>query len=298
MLGKIVLVTGANSGVGFVTSRELARAGARVLMVCRDPIRGLKAQAEIARVAAGPAPELLLADMSVQSAVRALADDVLQRVGQLDVLVNNAGAIFERRELTQDGIERTFATNHLGPFLLTNLLLDLVLATKGSRIVNVAAENFLSRLDFDNLQGEKRYGFLSAYFRSKLENIIFTLDLARRLQGTGVTANCMSSGPTRTRFGHNLRGPVRLFPLLVKRLFPGPDVGARTIIYLAASPGVATVSGCFFLRNRIRPTKPVTHDAEVADRLWHISAELVALSSATAAAPRPIIMHARTGSSP
>jgi NAD(P)-dependent dehydrogenase (short-subunit alcohol dehydrogenase family) len=288
MLGKTVLVTGANSGIGFVTARELARAGARVLMVCRDPLRGLKAQAEIAGMATGRAPELLLADMGSQSAIRTLADDVVQRTDRLDVLVNNAAAIFDRRELTADGIERTFAINHLGPFLLTNLLLDLIVATEGSRIVNVAAESFLSRLDFDNLQGEKRYGFLSAYFRSKLENIIFTFDLARRLQGTGATANCMSPGPTRTRFGHNIRGPARLIPLLVKPLFPGPDVGARTVIHLAASPAVTGVSGHFFLRERIRSTKPVTGNAKVAAELWRVSADLVGLPPVEVPAWRPV----------
>jgi NAD(P)-dependent dehydrogenase (short-subunit alcohol dehydrogenase family) len=279
-----VLITGANSGLGFVTARELARAGARVLMVCRNSGRGLHAQAEVAKQATGLAPELLLGDMSSLSSVRTLADEVLRRADRLDVLVNNAGAIFDCRELTPDGIERTFATNHVGPFLLTNLLLDPILATAGSRIVNVAAESFLSRLDFDNLQGEKRYGFLSAYFRSKLENIIFTFDLARRLQGQGVTVNCMSPGPTRTRFGHGIRGPARLIPLLVKPLFPGPDVGARTIIHLASSPEVAAISGCFFLRERIRPAKPVTHDAAVADKLWQICAKLAGLPDGAAPA--------------
>ncbi len=287
MHGKTVLITGANSGIGFVTAVELAKMGARVLMVCRDTERGAHALAAVAQVATGAAPELLLADMSSQQAIRALADDVRQRFSRIDVLINNAAGIFAERALTVDGIERTFATNHLGPFLLTNLVLDLVRAGPGGRIVNVAAESFLSRLDFSNLQGEKNYGFLSAYFRSKLENIIFSLDMAQRLRDSGVSVNCMSPGPTRTRFGDNMTGLAGLFPRLVKKLFPSPESGARTLIYLASSPEVDGVSGRFFLRQRARPTKPVTSDAEVATRLWRVSAELVGLPVAGQLAGQP-----------
>jgi NAD(P)-dependent dehydrogenase (short-subunit alcohol dehydrogenase family) len=286
MNGKTVLITGANSGVGFVTARELAKMGARVLMVCRDPERGRRARAAVATTATGPAPELLLADLSSQAAIRALSHDLHRRLATIDVLVNNAGGIFAHREVTADGIERTFATNHLGPFLLTNLLLDLVRTGTGARIVNVASESYSSKLDFDNLQGEKSYGFLSAYFRSKLENIIFTLDLAKRLHDTGVTVNCVSPGPSRTRFGDNMTGLASLFPRLTKLLFPSPEKGARTLIYLASSPEVAGVSGRFFLRQRIRRTKPVTQNDEVAARLWRVSAELVGLSAERPVAQR------------
>ena len=281
MHGKTVLITGANSGIGFVTAVELAKMGARVLMVCRDTERGAHARAAVAQVASGAAPELLLADMSSQQAIRALADDVRQRFPKIDVLINNAGGIFAERGFTANGIERTFATNHLGPFLLTNLLIDLVKTGTGGRIVNVASESYPSKLDFGNLQGEKGYGFLSAYFRSKLENIIFSLDLAQRLQNSGVTVNCMSPGPTSTRFGDNMTGLAGLFPRLAKKLFPGPEKGARTLIYLASSPDVEGISGRFFLRQRARRTKPVTSDAEVAARLWRVSSELVGLPVAT-----------------
>ncbi len=277
MRGKTVLITGANSGIGFVTARELAILGARVLMVCRNTERGATARAEVVRVATGAAPELLLADMSSQQAIRALAGEVRQRFPKIDVLINNAAGIFARREITSDGIERTFATNHLGPFLLTSLVFDLVRAGTGGRIVNVAAEVFQSGLDFDNLQGEKSCGFLSAYFRSKLANIIFSLDLARMLQGAGVTVNCMSPGPTRTRFGDNMSGLAGLFPRLVKKLFPSPETGARTLIYLASSPEVDGISGGFFFRQQARRTRPATLDAEIAARLWRVSAGLVGL---------------------
>ena len=277
MHGKTVLITGANSGIGFVTAVELAKMGARVLMVCRDTERGAHARAAVAQVASGAPPELLLADISSQQAIRALANEVRQRFPKIDVLINNAGGIFAESGFTANGIERTFATNHLGPFLLTNLLIDLVKTGTGGRIVNVVSESYPSRLDFGNLQGEKGYGFLSAYFRSKLENIIFSLDLAQRLQNSGVTVNCMSPGPTSTRFGDNMTGLAGLFPRLAKKLFPSPEKGARTLIYLSSSPDVEGVSGRFFLRQRARRTKPVTSDAEVAARLWRVSSDLVGL---------------------
>jgi NAD(P)-dependent dehydrogenase (short-subunit alcohol dehydrogenase family) len=277
MKGKTVVVTGASSGIGLATATALARMGARVLMVCRDARRGETAQTAVADVATEAAPILLLADLSSLQAVRSLAGDLHRHCSKIDVLVNNAAGMFSERGLTVDGFERTFATNHLAPFLLTNLVIDLVKAAGAARIVNVGAESWLKTLDFTNLQAEKRYGFLDAYFRSKLANIIFSVDLARRLEGSGVTVNSMSPGPTRTRFGDNMTGPPALFPLIMKRLFPSPETGARTLIYLASSPEVEGVSGKFFFRQRVKQSKPVTQDAEVAAVLWQISAQLVGL---------------------
>jgi NAD(P)-dependent dehydrogenase (short-subunit alcohol dehydrogenase family) len=290
MVGKNVLITGANSGLGFASARALAELGARVIMVCRNERRGTKARDEIARVAIGDPPELLIADLSSQLAIRNLAEEVHTRFRRLDVLMNNAGAIFARRELTVDGIEKTLAINHLAPFLLTNLLLDLVQAAPAGRIVTVAAEGFVSRLDFDNLQSEKGHHFLTAYFRSKLENILFTYELARRLQGTNATANCLSPGPTVTNFGDNLRGTPALFHVILaplKRipgLFCSAEKGAQTQIYLASSPDVATLSGRFFLYRREKATKAVTDERAVAARLWSISEELCARTKSRAAA--------------
>jgi retinol dehydrogenase-14 len=277
MHGKTVLITGANSGVGFATAMALARMGARILLVCRDAARGADALTAVADVATEVAPKLLIADLSSLQQVRSLADDLHRHFPKIDVLINNAAGMFSERGLTVDGMERTFATNHLAPFLLTNLVIDLLRAAGRGRIVNVAAESFLKTLDFGNLQGERRYGFLDAYFRSKLANIVFSADLARRLEGSGVTVNSMSPGPTRTRFGDNMTGLPALFPLVMKRLFPDPETGARTVVYLASSAEVEGVSGKFFLRQRARKPRPVTLDAEVAARLWRISADLVGL---------------------
>jgi NAD(P)-dependent dehydrogenase (short-subunit alcohol dehydrogenase family) len=296
MAGQVVLITGASSGIGLVTARELAAMGARVLMLCRNVERGARAAAAVAGVATGPAPELLIADLSSQASIRDVAARLRQGFAKLDVLVNNAAGIFAQRELTIDGIEKTFATNHLGPFLLTSLLLDRLSAGSGGRIVNVASEAYPSRLDFDNLQGEKNYGFLSAYLRSKLENIIFTVELARRLAGSGVTVNCLSPGPTNTGFGDNMSGLPGLFPRLLKPLFPGPDKGARTAIHLASSPELAGVTGRFYLRRRIRATKPVTRDVGVADRLWRLSADLVGVSGQRDPLLGQIIEPSRSGS--
>jgi NAD(P)-dependent dehydrogenase (short-subunit alcohol dehydrogenase family) len=274
-----VLITGANSGVGFAAAHELARSGIEIVMVCRDPVRGERALAALTAVATGPAPALLLADLSSQRAVRAVAAQVRERYERIDVLLNNAGGVFERRELSADGIEKTLATNHLAPFLLTHLLLDLLLVAPAGRVIAVASEAYSRKLDFENLQGERSYSFLSAYNRSKLANILFTYELARRLDGTGVTANAVSPGPARTRFGDNMGGLSGVFPKVMKRLpfFAAPEKAALGPVYLASSPELAEVSGRFYLRCKEVKTKSITHDTGVAERLWHISEELCGL---------------------
>jgi retinol dehydrogenase 14 len=290
MVGKNVLITGANSGLGFASARALAAQGARVIMVCRDERRGIAAHDEIARIASGDHPVLLIADLSSQLAIRRLANEIHARAERLDVLMNNAGAIFARRELTVDGIEQTFAVNHLAPFLLTQLLLDLLRAAPAGRIVTVVADPFVSELDFDNLQSEKGHNFLAAYFRSKLANILFTYELARRLEGTNVTANCASPGPTVTHFGENLRGRPALFHVVLKPLkripflFYSAERGAETQIYLASSPEVARLSGRYFFRGREKATKAITHDRELAARLWTVSEQLCSRTASSAAA--------------
>ena len=284
MRGKTVLITGASSGIGLEAARELARSGAEVLLVARDPERGARALEDVSAAATGAAPALLMADLSSQSEVRALARAVRARGPGLDVLINNAAGIFSRREFTEDGIEKTFATNQLAPFLLTHLLQDLMFGRSDARIVNVVADAPFATLDLDNLQSEKGHFFLGAYFRSKLAGTVFTFDLAERLRARGVTVNCMSPGPTRTRFGDDLTGLPGLFPRL-KALFPGPQAGGKALAYLASAPEVAGVTGAFFLRRRRMKTKPFLRDPAVAARLWDICAGLVRLDKKAAPSP-------------
>jgi NAD(P)-dependent dehydrogenase (short-subunit alcohol dehydrogenase family) len=282
MKNKVVVITGASSGIGLATARELARQGAEVVMICRDAQRAEAAREDVAAVASGPQPSVVLADLSAQSEIRKAADTISKAYAEIDVLINNAGAVFSSRELTIDGIEKTFAVNHLAPFLLTNLLLDNIRAAKSGRIVTVGSESYSSTLDFDNLQSEKKHHFITAYFRSKLDNILFTFELSRRLAGTPVTANCLSPGPTKTRIGSNMTGLSALFPLFVRNFpfFANPEKGAQTSVYLASSPDVAGVTGRFFFRCREMRTKPVTHDVDIARRLWRVSEALCRVGEA------------------
>lgn len=295
MKDKIVVITGASSGIGQATARELARQGAAVAMVCRDAERAEAARRDVAAVATGQPPKIFLADLLSQREIRSLADAINTQYAHVDVLINNAGALFKCRELTVDGIEKTFAVNHLASFLLTNLLLDRIRAAPAGRIVTVTSGAYPSALDFDNLQSEKGHQFLAAYFRSKLENILFTFELARRMENSGVTANCLFPGPTRTRFGNNLDGLAALFPLFMQHfpLLAGPEKGARTSVFLASSPEVAGIGGRFFFRCRETPTKPVTHDIAVARRLWSAS-EALCRSSETETGTAQIAGQRRT----
>ena len=285
MNGKTVLITGANSGIGFATAAALAARGARLVMVCRNAERGGAARDKIAAKATGAAPVLLVADLSVQAAIRELAAEVRTRYAAIDVLINNAGGVFAHRELTVDGIEKTFATNHLAPFLLTHLLLDRLAAAPAARIVNLASALHNAKPDFlDNLQGERRYQFLGAYRLSKLGVILFTYELARRLEGTSVTVNCLEPGPTRTRFGDNMTGLARLFPLIMKRLpfFHSAEVGAETVIFAAASPALDGVTGAYLAKSKPARSKPITYDRDIAARHWAISAALTGLAETSA----------------
>jgi len=276
MKDKIVVITGASSGIGLAIARELALQGAAIVMVCRDQARGEAARQDVAAVATGLPPAMFQADLLSQRQIRRLAGAINDAYPRIDVLVNNAGAVFARRELTADGIEKTFAVNHLAPFLLTNLLLDRIRAAAAGRVITVTSGTYSSALDFDNLQSEKGHHFLGAYFRSKLENVLFTFELSRRLAGTGVTVNCFFPGPTRTRFGSGLNGWAALFPLFMQ-YFPflgSPEKGAQTAIYLATSPEVAGITGRFYYRCRDIQTKPVTHDVDIARKLWSVSEAL------------------------
>jgi retinol dehydrogenase 14 len=279
---RYALITGASSGIGLATARGLAKASYSVTVVARDPARGNAAREEVAQVATGPEPSLLLADLSSQARVRALAHEVGARFPKLDVLINNAGASFQRRELTVDGIEKTFATNHLAPFVLTSLLLDQIHEAPAGRVVTTTSETHSGKLDFDNLQGEKHYNFWGAYNHSKLANLLFTYELDRRLAGTGVTANAVSPGPARTHFGDSMGGLPGLFIRALKAtpIPASPEKAARGHIYVASSPELDGVSGRFFMRTKEKRSKPITYDRDVAARLWDVSEELTARSDA------------------
>jgi len=281
MRGKTVLITGANSGIGLETARALAQAGAHVILVCRDRLRGSAARDDIAADAAGSAPALFLADLFSQADIRGVAADISDRYDHLDVLVNNAGGVFSKRELTVDGIEKTFALNHLASFLLTNLLLDLVKAAPRGRVIAVSSEIHAGRLDWDNLQSEERHQFLNAYKVTKTENILFTNEIARRLRSTTVTANAVSPGPSRTGFGDNLTGAAAAFPKIMKKMpfFHSAGRGSQVVVYAATAPELADVTGEFFMNDKPRKAKPITRSQEAASRLWRVSERLTGLAA-------------------
>jgi NAD(P)-dependent dehydrogenase (short-subunit alcohol dehydrogenase family) len=276
LAGKNVVITGGTGGLGLQTALALAPMGARLVLIGRDPERGRAALELLRRRSPGAAVEAHLADLSRLDEVRRIARTLGETLERIDVLVNNAGAIFNQRELTEDGLERTFALNHMGYFLLTELLWDKLLRSAPARIVNVASEAHRgARLDFSDLQSAKSYGAWKAYRRSKLCNILFTRELSRRLAGTGVTANCVHPGFCATGFGNNTSGWFRGGLGLAKRLFAiSPEQGARTLIYAAAAPELEDVSGAYFINCRGATPAREAQDAESARKLWDASARI------------------------
>lgn len=283
MAGRVCLVTGATSGIGKATATGLAHLGADLVLVARDPARGAATMAEIRTVTGNPRIELLQADLSSQAAIRHAAEDYRRGHDRLHVLVNNAGGQWATRHTTADGLELTFAVNHLAYFLLTNLLLDLLRAGAPARIVNVTSSaQAFGDIHFDDLQFERRYRGQAAYNQSKLANVLFTYELAHRLDGTGVTVNCLAPGVTRTNFGRDDSGPViRLLTPLARPFMRSPEEGAATAVWLASSPQAEAVTGRYYLRRRARPTprrsSRRSYDTEPARRLWQVSEELTGL---------------------
>lgn len=281
MRGKTVLVTGATGGIGLVTARELAGMGATVVVVGRTQAKGDAAAREIQAATGSASVSALAADLTSQAQVRKLAEDVRTRYPQLDVLINNAGAAFTSRQLTVDGVEATFALNHLAPFLLTSLLLDTLKASAPSRVINVASQAHIGQsLDFTDLQYEKRpYKTFAAYGAAKLAEVLFTYELARQLDGSGVTANCLHPGFVASRFGMNNGGvwiPIfkmlRPFQISVER-------GAETSVYLASSPEVASVSGDYFDKKKSVASSSQSYDEAAQRRLWELSEQLTGLAT-------------------
>jgi NAD(P)-dependent dehydrogenase (short-subunit alcohol dehydrogenase family) len=272
----VVVVTGASSGIGAAAAVEIARRGATVVPVGRSPQRLADTVSRISD-AGGHADEPVQADFASLAEVRRAADMLGERHPRIHVLVNNAGMVAGRRELTADGYEMTLAVNHLAPFLLTNLLLDRLRAGAPARVVTTSSDAHRSgKIDFDDLNGERSWSTWSAYGNSKLANILFTRALARRLEGERVTANCLHPGVIRTSLGRETGGLMSLGWAIAKPFFGSPERGAETIVHLAASPEVEDVSGAYFARSRERRPAPAALDDDDAERLWAVSEAMVA----------------------
>ena len=282
MAGKVVLITGGTGGIGKATAIGLAAIGARVGITGRGLARTEEAAVEIRAVSGNPAVDAFAADMSSQAEVRRLAAAVLDAYPRLDVLVNNVGGFWAHRHSTADGLERTLALNHLAPFLLTNLLLDRLKASAPARVVTVSSgEQARGRIVFDDLQGARGYSAQRAYSQSKLANVMFTNELARHLQGTGVTANSLHPGVVRTNFGaEDQAGFFAVMGGMVRPFLKTPAEGAQTSIYLASSPNVEGVTGQFFADRKPKIANKVAYDIDMAARLWRISGDLVGLTAA------------------
>jgi NAD(P)-dependent dehydrogenase (short-subunit alcohol dehydrogenase family) len=277
MDGKVVLITGGTSGIGKAAATALAAMGAEVVVTGRNRERGEAALGEIRRASDSEKVSLMLADLAVQAELRKLANTFRERHERLDVLVNNAGLIQSKRTETPDGIELTLAVNHLAPFLLTNLLLNLLEKSAPSRIVTVSSEARRgAEIDFDDLQSERRYRDFPVYGMTKKANILFTYELAERLEGTGVVANCAHPGGVNTNFGNDNRSPGILLFRAFKPFMRTPEQGADTVIYLASSPEAAEMNGMYLTdRDEVAPAEP--RDAMAQKRLWEVSEALTHL---------------------
>jgi retinol dehydrogenase 14 len=275
MSGKVCLITGGSSGIGKATALGLANKGASVVMVCRDRSRGEAAATEIIEKSGNELVDVMLADLSSQESIRQLAQDFADRYGRLHVLINNAGVFISRRTLTVDGIETTFAVNYLAPFLLTNLVLEVLKASAPARIVNVTSSGERSgTIDFEDLQGERKYGGIRAYNQSKLAMVLFTYELAKRLEGTGVSANCVHPGVVATNLGRGNGGFFGFLTRLMRPFFSSPEKGAETPIYLASSPEVEGVSGKYFAKGAEARSSERSYVEATGRGLWQVSEEL------------------------
>ena len=269
MEGRIVLITGSTDGIGKETARLLAALGATVLVHGRDAQRCAAARDEIRQAAGNPDVDYFVADLSSQQQVRQLAADVLARYDRLHVLLNNAGVILLQRQVTEDGVETSFAVNHLAPFLLTHLLLDRLKQSAPARVVTVSSTvHHDGRIDFSDLQGERRYNGVVAYKAAKLANVLFTLELAERLRGSGVTANCLHPGVVSTKLLDTGWG------------WTGVSVaqGAALSVYLASSPAVETVTGQYFEQTTPYRASSQAYDVRLRQKLWDVSARLAGLT--------------------
>lgn len=280
MQGKICLVTGATSGIGKATALGLARQGATVVMVGRNQAKGEAARQEIQEASDNPAVDLLLADLASQASIRQLAATFLERYEHLHVLINNAGVFLTKRTLTVDGLEMTFAVNHLAPFLLTHLLLDRLKASTPARIVNVCSgSHYTGRIKLENMQLERGYNVWRAYAQSKLAMLLCSYKLARQLEGSGVTLNCLNPGFVFTNIGMSNVGPKMQTgaQVLLSRLGSSPEKGAQTSLYLAMSPEAEQVSGKYFDKLVLKQSSKYSYDQALQEQVWQESIKLVNL---------------------
>jgi NAD(P)-dependent dehydrogenase (short-subunit alcohol dehydrogenase family) len=275
MKGKTIVATGATSGIGEVAVLALAALGARIVFIARDEARAQATLKKLEAKAPGLGHRMHLADLSSMSETRRVGAEIAAREPRIDVLINNAGAMFADRRVTPEGLEMTFALNHMAYFVLTEALREKLIASAPARIVSTASDAHQgASLDFSDLQSAKAYNGFRVYGRSKLANILFTRELARRLGGTGVTANCLHPGFVATRFGHEAGGwTARIVPFL-QALAISPEKGADTIVYLASSPEVASANGAYFVKRKITAPSRAAQDDSAAKRLWEASEAL------------------------
>lgn len=288
MKGKTVIVTGGNNGIGLETAVGLSTLGAHVVITARNQAKGDAALADIKDRSGNDSVQLMLADFASLSSIRDFAADFKKNHDRLDVLVNNAGGLNTSRSETQDGFETTFGVNHLGYFLVTNLLLDMLKASTPARVVSVSSRAHVRRkgMNFDDLNSEHGYSGMGVYGDSKLANVLFTYELARRLEGSSVTANCLHPGVVRSGFGQNNSGLISLLfksaYTLMTPFTKSNAQGAATSIYLASSPEVEGVTGKYFADSKETESNPASHDKEAAKRLWEISEQMTGLTAAPA----------------
>jgi NAD(P)-dependent dehydrogenase (short-subunit alcohol dehydrogenase family) len=276
--GKVCVITGATSGIGKVAAEQLAGMGARMVVVARDPARGQALLARLSADAPNVAHSLHVADLSRIGEVKRVAADIAAAEPRIDILINNAGALYSSRKLTEDGLERHFATNHMAYVVLTHGLRERLFASAPARVINTASEAHRSaHLDFDDLQFANGFNGVTAYNRSKLCNILYARELARRWAGTGVTVNCFHPGFVATRFGDHAGGWLAVAVWIAKRFAISPEKGARTLVYLASSPEVANVSGDYFIKSRRVSPSAAAADDPAARRLWAETARLAGL---------------------
>jgi NAD(P)-dependent dehydrogenase (short-subunit alcohol dehydrogenase family) len=275
MKDKIVLISGSNSGIGKATAIALAKSGAQIVMQCRSLERGEVARLEIIKESGNSNVDLMLCDLSSHDSIRKFNEEFRQKYQHIDVLINNAGGIFGKKEMTSDNLEYTIGLNHMGYFLNTHYLLDLLKAGEMKRIVNVSslAHKFVMRLDWDNLQGEKSYGQLYQYGLSKLFNIHFTKELARRYQADGITVNCLHPGTVNTGFGNSGSSFFKKLVELGRRFLTPADKGAATSVFLASAPEVKNISGEYFSNKKIASISKIAKSDEYARKIWDKSLE-------------------------